>query len=233
MSGGVSPPTAGRRAGRPFTWTVCWWLVWEPRSRPSAAGCRTWAPLGPESRGRVCVNTFVKSVKCTLDDLWARRSRWFTKSKRWQWLCKTTERLCLFSFSSRRCHGMTEGWVGGWGACKAPCIMQVTDTSSRSIMERCGSQKGNFYHDVGHVSWGAVTKNNHGSVSPPVETNSIPFNKPRKPTNTEQRPCACHGVFPVMSLIAGGKKKTVCMLNTWYDGFSLHTCICWLETGAS
>lgn len=36
----------------------------------------------------------------------------------------------------------------------------------RSITERRESQKGNFYHDVGHVSWGALTKNNNAEVFP-------------------------------------------------------------------
>lgn len=203
MSGWVYPPTPGRRAGRPFTWTVCWWLVWEPRSRPSAAGCRTWALLGPESRERICVNTLVESekthVRCLVDKTKqvVQTITWHgvTKSECCQWLCGQNKKKVAasrFSFEATP-------WGGMLGTVRhASESRQLQNV--RSVMRRCESQKGNFYHDVGHVSreerWLKITTL---KCFPSSGDKQHPFNKPRNATNTEQRPCVCQDVCTVMS----------------------------------
>lgn len=118
-----------------------------------------------------------------------------TKSECWQWLCGAKQKKVAASrFSLRRRHG--GGMLGTVRHASESRQLQ----NVRSVMRRCESQKGNFYHDVGHVSreerWLKITTL---KCFPSSGDKQHPFNKPRNATNTEQRPCVCQDVCTVMS----------------------------------
>lgn len=162
---------------------------------------RTW-----EQGKEICVNTFVESEKTHVRCLVHKTERvvqtitWHgvTKSECWQWLCGQNKKRSL-PLALVWGDAMEGGGGGMLGTVRhASESRQLQNV--RSVMRRCESQKGNFCHDVGHVSreerWLKITTL---KCFPSSRDKQHPFNKPRTATNTEQRPCVCQDVCTVMS----------------------------------
>lgn len=112
-------------------------------------------------------------------------------------------------------------WSEGFMLGTVRCTMQARVArfqNVRSVVQRWGkSKKGTFT-----TMWVTSREEQRLKITslkcfPSSRGKQRPFDEPRSPTDTEQRPHACHGASPNMSI------------NSW-NKQSL--CICWLEAVA-